>query len=59
MPKGRPKKIKEIPPEGSSDAPIILQVKTEKEELVELYEKLKARKIYSIGTLENLIANAR
>lgn len=55
----RPKKIKEI--KASAVAPVHVccqqPEKTEKEKLIELYEFMKSRGIYSIGTLENLIAN--
>ena len=67
MPKGIPKKIKEIKididnevDEVDETEPICpFQVKTEKEILLELYETLKSRNIRSIGDLENQIANCQ
>ena len=60
-PRGRPKKIKEDTegivqvPQAPIPAPT---VKSEKEQLLELYQFMKSRGINSIGNLENMIAHA-
>ena len=60
-PKGKPRKVKEDTegivqvPQAPMQAPT---VKSEKEQLLELYQFMKSRGINSIGNLENMIARA-